>query len=170
MLVNILALLIIVILTSTARQEKLLGVLVTAYYSVYILMDLSTFGFAPNWSITTYGEFTIWYLMCAAMTILVMVFALSIWITGNRVALIYAIWLFISAVFDGASSIFQSFETNSLLIVYNSLQNMNLFVDLVVVILGTDNFIHRNKRAAYIINKLGKCVVRWWRLVTIKRN
>jgi len=167
---NIIVLLIIAVITSTAKKEKWLGVLVVTYYSIYILMDLSTFGGMPDWSMTTYGEFTIWYLVCTAMTLLVMVISLCIWLTGNKVALFYATWLFINAVFDGASSIFQSFETNSLLFVYNVLQNTNLFVDLTVVILGTDNFIYRNKRAAYIINKLGNFVVRWWRMATTKRN
>jgi len=155
---NLIALSIILLLTFSAKNKDI-GVIVSCYYAVYICMELSYFGFVDDWYFTTFKGFTVWYLICMAITIIVFIVSLTLFIGGNNTAGLYALWLLLSLTLDGVSSIFQMAETNSLLIVYNVIQNISVCIDLFVVFIGMDHIIKRKSNAArrfinYIDNKL----------------
>jgi len=155
---NLIAVVIIVLLTFSAKNKDI-GVLVSCYYAVYICLDVYEFSGADDWTMTTFEGFALWYLICMAITIIAFIASLTLFITGNNVAGLYALWLFIALTLDGISSIFQMAETNSLLIVYNVIQNISVCVDLFVVFIGMDHIIKRKSNAArwfidYIDNKL----------------
>jgi hypothetical protein len=159
---NIITLLFISIIVSTAEKDRAIGYLVIAYYSVYILIELSEFGVTFGNVFTTYKEFEAWYLLCCILSIAFSVAATIICRYKGGVACLYALILIIDALFCGVMAVSQSFETNYLLNVYNTLQNISLFVDLSVVMLGTDHLIKRKFRvASNVIDTINTRIERW---------
>jgi len=158
MLENLIFLTLILLLTFSAKNKDI-GVLVSCYYAAYILLDLSYFGFSSDVLNIGFTSSSLWYLTCMALTVVIFIASLTLFISGNNVAGLYAAWLLLTLTLDGVSSIFQMAETNSLLIVYNVIQNISVCVDLFVVFIGMDHIIKRKSNAArrfinYIDNKL----------------
>jgi hypothetical protein len=163
---NIITLLFISIIVSTAEKDRAIGYLIIAYYSVYILIELSEFGVTFGNVFTTYKEFESWYLLCCILSIAFSVVATIICRYKGGVACLYALILIIDALFCGVMAVSQSFETNYLLNVYNTLQNISLFVDLSVVMLGTDHLIKRKFRgASNVIDTINTRIERWCYMV-----
>lgn len=140
--INLSILLFVSLLTFTAK-EKDIGVLVGCYCASYLLMDLAYFGLLENHSMLAFDKFAVFYLMCLVLTFIVFVYALHLFIRGNNVVGLYARWLLVCLFFDGMSSIFQLKETNDLLMIYNVIQNIGVYVDLFVVFIGMDHVIKR---------------------------
>lgn len=139
MIENILVFLIVSILVFSSKEKRAVGWLVFCYYSAYIILELDYFGFTIGNVFTTYPHFVKWYLIYTAVSFLFFIASLIIFLTKeSKTALFYACWILLNMFISGLSAIFQSLETNSMLIVYNVLQNLNLLVDVMVVILGTD--------------------------------
>jgi len=156
MIENILVFLVISMLVYSAKDERAVGWLVLSYYATYIVIALDFFGGIISGNLfTTYDHFMVWYLIYTAISLIFFIASLVIFInTRNKTPLMYAVWILLNMVISGLSSIFQAFETNALLFVYNVLQNINLFVDIMVVIIGTDNRVRRTKYATNIIDSV----------------
>ena len=160
MIYNLIVITIIILITATAKNKHLLGVLVAAYYGVYILIALDYFGFIVGDLFTTFDEFIVWYLVYTAISFLFFLLSISLYTyTRSKTALFYSMWILFNIAISGISAVFQSFETNSFLIVYNVIQNMNLIVDIIVVILGTDNVIRNTSRVTRFINYISSFIV-----------
>ncbi len=152
---------ITVLLTFTSKNKNI-GVLVSCYYAVYLSLELSYFGLVGDFIYLTFDKFSLWYLLCFALTLIVFITALILFIGGSDVAGLYALWLFVCLVFDGVSSILQLSETNRLLIVYNGVQNISIFVDLFVVFVGMDHIIKRNYSGAQVFIDYVNCKLEYW--------
>jgi len=163
---NIIFLVLIVSLTLTAKNKNI-GVLVSCYYAFYICMDLSYFGVLENYTMLTFDKFAVFYLMCFALTLIVFIVSLILFVGGNNAAGLYAAWLLVAMFFDGLSSIFQLAETNALLIVYNVIQNISVYVDLFVVFIGMDHIIKRKSRASHIFIDYVDCKLEYWRSMVL---
>jgi len=163
---NLIVLLIISIIVSTAREDRALGYLIIAYYSVYILIDLSEFGVVVGDIFITYEYFESWYLLCCLLSIGFSLCSAVIFRYKGGIACLYALILIIDAFFCGVMAVSQSFETNVLLTVYNHLQDFSLFVDLSAVIISTDHIVKRNFRgASNVIDSINSRVERWCYMV-----
>ena len=163
---NLIVLLIISIIVSTTKESRALGYLIISYYSVYILIDLSEFGVVVGNVFITYAFFERWYLLCCMLSIGFSLWATVIYKKNGGIACLYALILIVDAMFCGVMSISQSFETNILLNVYNNLQDISLYIDLLVVFMGTDHYIKRNFCAASrAIDYINNIIDRWCYLV-----
>jgi hypothetical protein len=150
---NLIAILIVVLITMTAKEKYLLGILVAAYYGVYMCLELDFLGVVTSWIYSTHEEFTQWYLVYTAISFLFFILSIALYAnTGSKTALLYSGWILFNIIISGLSAIFQSFETNIFLNVYNVVQNINLLVDIVVVIVGTDNVIRNSNCVSGIID------------------
>ena len=150
---NLIAISIVVLITCTAKDKYLLGVLVACYYGVYMCLELDFLGVVTGWIYSTHDEFTEWYLIYTAISFLFFLLSISLYAyTKSKTALFYSIWILFNIIISGLSSIFQSFETNSFLIVYNIVQNINLPIDILVVIVGTDNMLRNTSHVSRFIN------------------
>jgi len=159
---NLAAILIVVLITCTAKNKYLLGVLVACYYGVYILLELDFHGFTVGNVFPGYKESIIWYLIYTAISFLFFLALIIIFIyTKSKTALFYSIWILFNIVISGVSAVFQSFETNSFLFVYNCVQNVNLCIDLLVVVIGTDNFIRNTSSVTGFINYIDTFISRF---------
>lgn len=163
---NIIFLALIASLTFEAKNKNI-GVLVSCYYAFYICMDLSYFGVLENYTMLTFDKFAVFYFMCFSLTLIIFIASLTLFIGGNNVAGLYAAWLLIAMFFDGLSSIFQLAETNKLLIVYNVIQNISVYVDLFVVFIGMDHIIKRKHRASHIFIDYINCKLEYWRVMVL---
>ena len=167
MLENIIFLIMILTLTFTAKNKYAIGVLVSCYYAVYICVDLSYWGYIDDVVFVSFDYSARWYLICLAITLIVFVASLTLFIGGNNAAGLYALWLLFAVILDGLSSIFQLAETNSLLIVYNIIQNISVCVDLFVVFIGMDHIIKRNHRGSFIFIERINNFLDDWRFILI---
>lgn len=165
-LINLLALVVIVALTFTAKNKDI-GVLVSCYYAVYICLELSYFGFVGDWHYLTFDKWSLWYLICFCLTLIIFISSLNLFTSGNNVAGLYALWLFVALTVDGFSSVFQIVETNILLIVYNGVQNISVIVDLFVVFIGMDHIIKRKFNAASVFINYITCRLESWRSMVV---
>ena len=165
-IINLFVLQIIACLTYSAK-DKSIGVLVSCYYVFYILLDWSYFGLLDNFTMLTFDKFSLWYLIQFGLTLIVFIGSLTLFIGGNNSAGLYAAWLLIAMSLDGISSIFQLLETNALLIVYNKLQNISVYVDLFVVFIGMDHIIKRKHRGSRIFIERVNHYLDAWRFISI---
>lgn len=162
MIENILVFIIISVLVYSSSKERAIGWLVLSYYAVYIIIALDYFGPVTETIFTTYSHFTAWYLIYTAISSVFFVFALIEYsYSKSRVAFFYAAWIIFNMLISGLSAIFQSYETNAMLWLYNSIQNMNLLVDIIVVMVGTDNKIRRTKYVSGIIDSANSYIDIW---------
>lgn len=152
----------ILALSFTAKNKDI-GVLVSCYYAAYISFDLSYFGLLDDFTMLTFDKFAVWYLICFALTLLVFIASLTLFVGGNNSAGLYAVWLLMCLTLDGISSIFQLAEANSLLIVYNVIQNISVLVDLFVVFIGMDHIIKREHDATRVFIDYIDCKLEYWR-------
>jgi len=166
MLENFIFLTLILLLTFSAK-DKNMGVLVSCYYALYISLDLSYFGFAGDFIYDDNNRAAVWYLICFALTLLIFIASLTLFVAGNNSAGLYAAWLLICLTLDGISSIFQLAETNSLLIVYNVIQNISVYVDLFIVFIGMDHIIKRNHRGSRKFIGYIDCKLEYWRVMVL---
>ena len=166
MIENVIFLTLILFLTFTAKNKNI-GVLVSCYYAFYISLELSYFGFVGDWYYSTFDQFAVWYLICLALTALVFIASATLFVGGNNPAGLYAFWLLVCMFFDGLSTIFQLAETNALLIVYNKIQNISVYVDLFVVFIGMDHIIKRECNAARIFIDYIDCKLEYWRVMVL---
>ena len=166
LIINLSALQIVFCLTHSAKNKDI-GVLVLCYYAFYILLDLSEFGLLEDNTLLTFTKFSEFYLMCMALTMLVFIASLTLFIGGNNPAGLYALWLLICLTLDGVSSIFQLAETNALLIVYNVIQNISVYVDLFVVFIGMDHIIKRKHNASRIFIECINNTLECWRVMVL---
>lgn len=166
MLENIIALLLCSLLTVTAKKDKSVGYMIIVYYLIYIIIELGEFGFVDGNVFTTFKGFVVWYLMCAALSSLFSLWASYLYMTKGGAVYLYAIWLIFDAIICSILALSQVLETNTLLLMYNALQNINLYVDILMVIVGTDHVIKRNfKGAALFIDSVNSCAERWLNMV-----
>ena len=166
MIENIIVLVLCSILTSTAKGNKGAGYLVIAYYSIYIALEVGEFGFLEDDAFQLFNSSMVWYLMCASLSSLFSVWASSLYMSNGGAIYLYAIWLILDAVICSILALSQAFETNAILLLYNILQNINLYIDMLMVIVGTEHIIKRNfKGAALFINSVNSCAERWLNLV-----
>ncbi len=166
MIENLITLLIISIIVSTAKEDRALGYLIIAYYSVYILIELIEFGFTIGNVYISYTFFEGWYLMCCMLSIGFSACSAAIFRYKGGIACLYALILIVDAAFCGVMAVSQSFETNILLNVYNHLQDFSLFVDLSAVIISTDHIVKRNFcGASNVIDTINSRVERWCYMV-----
>ena len=159
--INLLVLVVVLSLTFTAKNKDI-GVLVSCYYAFYICLDLYFFKFLENHTLLTFDKFAVFYLMCFVLTFIVFILAIYLFEFGNNVAGLYAFPLLICLCIDGIACIFQLLETNYLLIVYNVIQNVSIYVDLFVVFIGMDHIIKRKHNGSqilidYVNNYLDDC-------------
>ena len=166
MLENLIFLTLIVSLTFTAKNYSM-GVLVSCYYALYICIDLSYWGYIDSIVIDSFDYSARWYLICMALTIIIFIASLTLFVGGNNVAGLYAVWLFITLTLDGVSSIFQLAETNSLLMMYNKVQNISVYVDLFVVFIGMDHIIKRNYSGPRIFIEYINNTLECWRSMVL---
>jgi len=166
MLENLIYLTVILALTFTAK-DKNIGVLVSCYYAFYICLDLSYFGLLDDFTLLTFDKFALWYLIQFALTLIIFIASLTLFIGGNNSAGLYAVWLFITLTLDGVSSIFQLAETNSLLMMYNKVQNISVYVDLFVVFIGMDHIIKRNHCGSRIFIEYINNTLECWRSMVL---
>lgn len=168
MLENLIFLALILCLTfSVSNNNYKTGVLVSCYYALYICLDLSYWGYVDDVVITSFDVSALWYLICMALTSLVFIAALVLFVGGNNAAGLYALWLLSSMSLDGLSSIFQMAETNILLIVYNVIQNISVYVDLFIVFIGMDHIIKRNHNASRIFIEYIDSTLECWRVMVL---
>jgi len=166
MLENIIALIIISILIASSKERQAVGWLVFLYYSVYIVIEIDFFGFTVGNLFTTHNQFMLWYLIYTAISSIFLIASLVIYIyTQNKTPLVYALWILFNMFISGLSAIFQAFETNALLIVYNVLQNINLLIDIITVILGTDTKIKGMRHVRSIANCVFSCIIHYINLL-----
>ncbi len=166
MLENIVILLLCTILTSTAKENKGAGYLVIAYYSIYIALEVGEFGFLQDDAFQLFDSSIVWYLMCTTLSCLFSLWASYLYREHGGAIYLYAIWLILDAIICSILALSQVLETNTLLFMYNILQNINLYVDIIVVIVGTDHIIKRKFAvAAHIINSVNSCAERWLNMV-----
>lgn len=170
MIENITVLFIIILILRTASNRLTIGYLILAYYVIYIVISLDYFGFIIGDVFTSYKHFTVWYLIYTQITFVFFIFSLLIGLTTlNKTPFIYALWLLINLITSSVSAVFQSFETNSFLFVYNVLQNINLLVDILVVIVGTDNRLRGNYVVSSIIDYFNFYIDGWFSLAVVNR-
>ena len=155
---NIAVLVLCTILTSTAKENKGVGYLVIAYYSVYIAIEVGEFGYLIEDAFQQFDSSVVWYLMCASLSALFSLWASYLYREHGGAIYLYAIWLIFDAIICSILALSQVLETNTLLFMYNILQNINLYVDILVVIVGTDHIIKRKFAvAAHIIDSVNSC-------------
>ncbi len=161
MIYNLVALLIILLITHSAKNRYALGVMVAVYYGVYILLELDYFGLTYGNVFPGYEKSIVWYLICTAQSML-MITALTILSirTKQKTPLFYSLWLLVDMVFSSVSAVMQLNETNSFIFVYNIIQNINLPVDIIVVIIGTDNLIRNTSSVTRFINYISLFISR----------
>lgn len=166
MIENTIALIICAVLTATAKSNKSAGYLVVAYYLVYMAIDLSEFGDFVGNVFQSVGSSVVWYIICTSLSALFSLWASILYVTKGGAIYLYAIWLIFDAIICSILALSQVLETNTLLFMYNILQNINLYVDILVVIVGTDHIIKRKfSVAAHIIDSVNSCAERWLNLV-----
>lgn len=168
MLENLIFLPLILFLTfSVSNNNYKLGVLVSCYYALYICLDLSYWGYIDDIVITSFDVSSAWYLICFSLTLLVFIASLVLFIGGNNSAGLYVVWLLITMSLDGLSSVFQLAETNTLLIVYNVIQNISVYVDLFIVFIGMDHIIKRKSNASRIFIERINFELESWRVMVL---
>jgi hypothetical protein len=171
MLENLAVFIFVSLIVAKSDKKRAIGLLVFSYYTVYMLLDLDQFSSMIGNVFTTYQDFVQWYLICAAVGFLFFIASLIIYMTkDSRTALIYSIWLLFNVAISGISAVFQSFETNAFLIVYNVVQNINLIIDLLVVVIGTDNPIRSARRVSIVVNRIGTMFDNYWLFNAPKRD
>ena len=163
--------LVLVIITSTAKSKCLMGYLVIAYYVAYILLDLDYFGVAMGVIELYIDESVSWHLIYTQLIFLFFVLSVLLGMqTNDKTPFFYAAWLIVNMATSLLSAVFQTFETNIFLFVYNLVQNLNIFVDILVVLVGTDN----RFRGTYVVSKgidyINFHFSNWQRVVTKNSN
>ncbi len=140
MIENITVLIIVAILVYLSESKRAVGWLVFCFYAIYIIMELDFFGLTFSSSYSSHQDALIWYLLCTSISLLFLILSLIIHLhTKSKTSLLYAVWLIFDMFITGLSAIFQAFDTNSMLMVYNIVQNTNILVDLLAVAMGTDS-------------------------------
>ena len=152
---------------SVSNENYKLGVLVSCYYALYICLDLSYWGYVGDFIYDDSERAVVWYLIQFALTMLVFIASITLLVGGNNSAGLYAVWLLIAMLLDGVSSVFQLAETNSLLMVYNKIQNISVYVDLFVVFIGMDHIIKRKHRGSRIFIERVNHYLDAWRFISI---
>ena len=139
MIENVIAFFIVAILCFHSSKKRAIGWLVFCYYAVYIIIEFDYFGGFFAQSETSFDDSLRWYLVYTAISTIFFIASLLLYLhESTKSSLFYATWIMINMFVSGLSAIFQAYETNAMLYVYNVLQNSNLAVDIMVVILGTD--------------------------------
>lgn len=153
MLENVAVFIFASILLLTAKERRALGVLVFCYYGAYIVLEMDFFGFTVGGLSMGFSGASFFYLMYTMITSVAFIVAVSIHITfNNKSALFYSAWLWLNLFITALAGISQAFETNAIILVYNILQNINLLVDIIVAIVGTDSRIKWIKNGKNTIN------------------
>ena len=166
MIENVIVLVLCSVLASTAKESKGMGYLIVAYYSVYIAIEIGEFGYLLEDALQQFDSSIVWYLLCATLSSLFSLWASYLYMKQGGAIWLYSAWLILDAILCSILALTQAFETNALLLMYNVLQNINLYIDILVVIVGTDHIIKRNsKSAALIINGVNSCAERCFNLV-----
>ena len=150
---NLISLFIILSITFTAKDKYAVGVLVACYYGVYISFDLDFFGMSENFVYVTHDKAVKWYIISIGMSFIFFLLSLLVYMfKGSKTALIYSVWCVFGVFIHGVGASFQIAKDNSFLNVYNIIQIINLFVDIIVVIIGTDNMIRNTSNVSRFIN------------------
>lgn len=166
MLENIAALLFCSILTVTAKDNKEVGYLVIGYYLVYIIIELGEFGYTQSDTAVTLKGVVVWYVVCAALSSLFSIWASVLYMSHGGAIWIYCAWLIFDAFICSILALSQVIEANALLLVYNVLQNINLYIDILIVIIGTDHIIKRKiLGVSRFIDSVNSCSERWLNMV-----
>lgn len=152
MIENIIVCLIIALLIKTTDQRNYLGFLVLSYYAIFILIDIEFFGFQiKNHIFST--QAVEWSVFMIVISLFYSALSIVLYKRGSNIAGLYATWLIISATV----TLLEAADTNNVYLVelmYNVNQSANLLVELLVVILGTDNALHRIKHSGRCIDSV----------------
>lgn len=152
---NLISLFIIGLIVHTAKSSRVIGYLMIAFYSAFIIIELDYLGFATGNLYIGHERAVISYLIQTAICfVFMMLFVITYTFTGKKTALYYSAWIIFNMFITGLSAIFQALETNTLIMMYNVVQHINLIVDILVVIIGTDNVVRRTKYATRTINRI----------------
>ena len=166
MIENMIALLIITSILTTAKKDRVVGNLIVFHYLLYMIIEGAEFSFTIGNIYISYENSSHWYLFCCCYSLLFFMASCFIFMSKKGVIFLYAIWLLFDAICCGLMAISQSFETNILLSVYNDLQDISLFVDLSVVLIGTDHYIKRTySGASNLIDYVNNTIDKWCSLV-----
>ena len=171
MIENVLVFIIVSLLVYSSDKKRAIGWLVLFYYAVYIIIEVDFFGLTFGDVYTSHDHFVRWYISCTAISLVFFLSSLVIYIeTKNKVAIFYSCWIVFDIAITGLSAIFQAYKTNDMILLYNTVQSVNLFMDLLVVVIGTDNAIRRTKHAAVIIDIVNYYISSWGDLANKMRG
>jgi len=171
MIENILVFVFISVLVYFSKEKRAVGWLVLFYYAVYIIIALDYFGPVIDTVFSKRDIAILWYLIYTAISTVFFIACLNIYIrTHHKTPLFYACWILLNIIVSGLSAIFQAFETNALLSVYNALQDINLFIDILVVIVGTDTKLKGSFYVRSVVNSLFCHITSYINIITKNRN
>lgn len=148
-----------------------MGYLVIAYYLAYIILDLDYFG-AVIGTIELYiDESVVWHLIYTQLIFLFFILSILLGMqTNDKTPFFYAAWLIVNMAISLLSAVFQTFETNIFLFVYNVVQNLNIFVDILAVLVGTDNRFRGTYGVSKGIDHINFYFSNWLGVVTKNSN
>ena len=144
MIENLLTLLTIALIVQTTDRRNYLGFLLLSYYAIFIIVDIDFFGF----EVSSYLNNSLaieWSMFMIFISLIYAALSALICGKGCRVCCLYSAYLIINTIVIFIESLDGS---NAFIIdlIYTVTQNLNLFVDLSVVLLGTDNSFHNKDR------------------------
>ena len=158
MIENIIICFIIAALIKTTNQRSYLGFLVLSYYAIFILVDLDYYGLNQLGVVFTDNAIE-WSTFMILISLLYAFLSLLLYASGSNIAGLYCFWLITNA----AIILVEAIDTNNAFIIdliYNITQNTNLIIDLLVVILGTDNILHRISGSGKVISNCNNYINR----------
>jgi len=148
---NIIICILVAFLIYTSERRNYLGFLVLGYYAIFICIDIKHFGFDEgiyNEVVNNSYEYACLMLCIATSSI-----ASYLFYKGSNLAGLYSGWLIFNATLCFIGVIF-GYSDYTFYFVYNLVQNSNLIIDLFVVIIGTDNMLHRTKSFGNLIDRI----------------
>lgn len=143
MISNLLCLAVVLFLTFTAKHNKV-GIVITFYYAAYVALDFVAFGFSSNTNAANFYNAANWYLIMSTLTFIVLIWSLTLYMKGNDLAGLYAVWLIIGLFIDSLSTILMLEGANDLIVMYNEFQKVGVSIELILCFFGMDHAIKRN--------------------------
>ena len=142
---------LIAFLILTTKKRNYLGFLVLGYYAIFLCLDIKFFGFDTG--IFTKELNLTYEISCLLLCVASSIIASFLFYKGNKLAGLYSLWLIYNSIICAIGTI-NGYGDGAFYFVYNLTQNINLLVDLAVVILGTDNILHRTRSLGNAINNI----------------
>lgn len=151
MLENLIVLIVIAYLLKTTTRRCYIGWLVFSYYAIFfiVLVEMLGFQFSHYIDSLLYAH---WYLFMISMSLSFALLATYLCYLGCKLCGIYAAWLIAVNCPIILLKLVYPTGANTIDLLYNGIQYLNLGVDLLVVVLGTDNILHRTRYVDTFIN------------------